>query len=262
MPSTEKGDLLTSIEDARPENVLVWGLAGAGFAISTGDELVYIDPYLSVPDPSRPFHRAVPVPFPPDRVRSATAVVSTHEHNDHCDPATLRAFAKNTVADFFGPSTSAKKAIASGYPQSRVRTVKPGDSLRISHAFGLNVFPSNDPYETGAVTYVFQTPRGSIFHSGDTSYFDGFREVGSRFSIDVALLNFGKQIPDFSKPYYMDAHSVAKASRDLRAKTTVPMHWNLWLEGKDDPSKVEAELKIVSPGTGFRVVDVGEFLEL
>jgi L-ascorbate 6-phosphate lactonase len=189
-------------------------------------------------------------------------VISTHEHNDHCDPATLHAFAECTDATFFGPASSARKAEQSGYPPSRVMTVASGETVEVSNSFKLKVFPSNDPYELQAVTYVIQTPRGNIFHSGDTNYFDGFRLVGESTAVDVALLNFGKQIPDPAKPYYMDAASVAKAARDLRAKTVVPMHWNLWLEGKDNPAKVEQELRKTSPASLYRKVDVGDLLEL
>jgi L-ascorbate 6-phosphate lactonase len=255
-------DLLNRIQNSSSDRVLIWGLAGAGFAIQSGGEVIFIDPYLSIPDPTRPFHRLAPVAFSPERIGFATAVISTHEHNDHCDPNTLRAFATYTEAPFIGPSSSCRKAEASGYPASRIVMVRPGDERSISESFNITAFPSNDPYEPNAVTFVIRTPRGNIFHGGDTSYFDGFARVGGEFQIDVALLSFGKQIPSPERPFYMDAVSVAKAARDLRAKVCVPMHWNLWVEGWDDPGKVKAELSRLSPNTAFRIIDVKQVLEL
>jgi L-ascorbate metabolism protein UlaG (beta-lactamase superfamily) len=261
MGTTGRG-VLESVESSRGETVTLWALGGAGFVLGYREERVYIDPYLSVPDPSRPFHRAVPVPFPPEQIRKATAVLSTHEHNDHCDPNTLRAIGANTSATFFGPETSARKAGAAGYPLERIRTLEAGQAVDVSPSFRATVYHSRDLYEEHAVMYLIGTPHGNIFHSGDTSYFGGFRKAGADAQIDVALLNFGKQIPDPERPYYMDAEAVAKAAADLKAKVVVPMHWNLWKEARDDPAKVKAALSVESPASEYRELGPGEFLEL
>ena len=58
---------------------------------------------------------------------------------------------------------------------------------------------------------MIKTPRGNILHSGDTSYFPGFSEIGQKYKVDVALLNYGKQIPSPEKPYYMNAQKLVMA---------------------------------------------------
>jgi len=242
--------------------VRIWGLSGSGFVIRSGDDVIYIDPWLVPPDPSRTTHRVYPPPFPPDAVRKALAVLSTHEHEDHCNSQTLLGLNKFTGAKFLGPNSSTKKAEAAGYHLSDIVTLGPGDSYDISPSFTVRAFEARDPYEGSALMYLIETPRGNIFHSGDTSYFDGFKKVGDGYEVDVALLNFGKQIPTAEKPYYMNADRVASAARDLRARIVVPMHWNLWVETREDPRPIEPILRSMSPDSKLLILEGGEKLEL
>src|SRR3984893_4272657 len=90
--SNVKSSLLEEIENSAPtEKVRIWGLGGAGFVVRSGDDILYIDPWLVPPDPSRTTHRAGGIPFPAENVRRAKGVLSTHEHEDHCNVATILA---------------------------------------------------------------------------------------------------------------------------------------------------------------------------
>jgi L-ascorbate 6-phosphate lactonase len=256
-------DLLSEIEGSpHGDAVRIWGLGGSGFVVRSGDEIVYIDPWLVPPGPERTTHRVYPPPFPPYAVRRALAVLSTHEHEDHCNTETLLGINRSTGARFAGPRSSAKKALAAGYPPSRVVILHPGDGYEVSPSLTVRAFQVRDPYEDSALMYLIETPRGNILHSGDTSYFEGFKEVGNVYRVDVALLNFGKQIPTSEKPYYMNADRLASAAMDLGARVVVPMHWNLWVETREDPSPIEAILRARSPGSKLVILEGGEKLEL
>jgi len=230
--------------------------------IRFGGEIVYIDPYLNVPDSSIPYHRGVPVLFPPEEIRKAKAIMSTHEHEDHCDERTVKALHRNTDALFVGPSSSAAKALEWGYESARILTVRPGDKHKLSRGIEIFAFDSSDAYAEAAVTYLVKTQNGNIFHSGDTSYFGGLRQIGREHRVDVALLNFGKQIPTPKKPYYMSAEGVAMAARDLRAATIIPIHWDLWLEARDEPKSIKTHLETISPNSHLLILNVGEKFEL
>src|SRR5271169_5949745 len=100
-------DLLREIEDSPALHSLrIWGLSGAGFVFRFEDEVVYIDPWLVTPEPKRTTHRVFPIPFPPEAIRKASAVISTHEHADHCDVATIAGILKSTGAVFLGPKSA------------------------------------------------------------------------------------------------------------------------------------------------------------
>ena len=255
--------LLEEIEDSHSRETLrIWGLSGAGFVIRYEEDVIYIDPWLVPPDSKRTTHRTFPIPFSPDKVKMAKAVISTHEHEDHCNVATITGIVNSSSAPFIGPISAVNKVVAGGLQKSNTITISVGEVLDISHSMRIRAFESRDPYEPSAVMILIETARGNVVHSGDTSYFSGFREIGEKFEIDVALLNFGKQIPTPEKPYYMSAEKVVMAARDLRAKILVPMHWNLWQETREDPNPIAGILKTESPETKLRIVDGGELLEI
>jgi L-ascorbate metabolism protein UlaG (beta-lactamase superfamily) len=66
-----------------------------------------------------------------------------------------------------------------------------------------------------------------LYHSGDTAYFDGFSEIGSRLgSIDAALLPIGAYDPAwFMSKQHMNPEEAARAFTDLGARNFVAMHW-------------------------------------
>lgn len=257
------GNLLEEIESSpSAETLRIWGLSGAGFALRYKDEVIYIDPWLVPPDPRRTTHRAYPIPFPPERVKKANALISTHEHEDHCNVSTIAGILNSAGAVFIGPKSAVIKVVSGGVPERNTLTVSPGSLLDVSSSLRIRAFEASDPYESLAVMVLIETPNGNVLHSGDTSYFSGFREIGEKYQIDVALLNFGKQIPTPDKPYYMNAEKVAMAAADLRAKIVVPMHWNLWIETKEDPSPIEPILKTKTPKSEFRIVEGGELLQI
>jgi len=255
-------DLLSEIEKPRPSGAAIWGLSGAGFAIRTPDAIIYLDPWLVPPDPFRTTHRCYPIPFSPESVRTASAILSTHEHEDHCNIATLIGLNKNSKAPLFGPVSSIKKALDGGFPPMCAKRIEAGDSIQISDGVKLAVFKGSDPYEESAVMFLIQTGDVGIFHSGDTAYFEGFRKIGDSHRVDVALLNFGKQIPSPEKPYYMNSEKFSFAARDLRARIVVPMHWNLWQETREDPRQIEPALNPIAPDSKLVVIEGGEKLEI
>src|ERR1017187_5701189 len=133
MAEEDSRDLLREIEDSPGvRNTRIWGLSGAGFVLRFGDEVVYVDPWLVTPEPKRMTHRVFPIPFPPEAIRKANAVISTHEHADHCDVATVAGILKSTGAIFFGPKSATDKVIQGGVPTSRTITISPRSNLEVS----------------------------------------------------------------------------------------------------------------------------------
>jgi L-ascorbate metabolism protein UlaG (beta-lactamase superfamily) len=76
-------------------------------------------------------------------------------------------------------------------------------------------------------SFLIKTKKGTtIFISGDTSYFRGFREIGNDFSIDLAIINLGGYshgIPRFMS--HLNPRQAVKAFRELQAKQMLIVHW-------------------------------------
>ena len=67
--------------------------------------------------------------------------------------------------------------------------------------------------------YVLRAGAHSLYHSGDTAYFSGFREIGLRLSPDIALLPIGAYHPDS----FRTVHTSPKTrSRPFRISVHAP----------------------------------------
>ncbi len=75
----------------------------------------------------------------------------------------------------------------------------------------------------------------SIFISGDTGYFTGFREIGTEFHIDLAVFNLGAYEPRwFMAPSHLNPAEAAQAFVDLKAQQLIVVHWGTFRLG-DEP---------------------------
>jgi L-ascorbate metabolism protein UlaG (beta-lactamase superfamily) len=86
--------------------------------------------------------------------------------------------------------------------------------------------------------FIIETGGRTIFHCGDTAYFDGFKEIGERFKIDVALLPIGAYDPPSGREVHMNPEEALQAFLDLKAQRMVPMHYGtfrLSYEPMDEP---------------------------
>jgi len=86
--------------------------------------------------------------------------------------------------------------------------------------------------------YVLRAGRHSIYHAGDTAYFDGFKEIGVRLRPEVALLPIGAYHPASFRNVHTSPEDALQAFVDLGARWMVPMHYGtfrLSYEPVDEP---------------------------
>ncbi len=79
--------------------------------------------------------------------------------------------------------------------------------------------------------YVLRTSRHSLYHAGDTAYFDGFHEIGERLRPDVALLPIGAYHPASYRNVHASPEDAMQAFVDLRSRWMVPMHYGTFRLG-------------------------------
>ena len=65
----------------------------------------------------------------------------------------------------------------------------------------------------------------SIYHSGDTAYFGGFREIGQRLNPDVALLPIGAYHPENFRAVHASPEDALRGFVDMGARHMIPMHF-------------------------------------
>ena len=114
--------------------------------------------------------------------------------------------------------------------------------------------------------YVISSPEHSIYHSGDTAYFDGFAEIGSRLSPQVALLPIGAYFPDTYRAVHTSPEEAVRAFVETGARWMIPMHYGTFPLGREPMEepvhRLRAEATRLGISSHVRVLDEGETLRL
>ena len=93
--------------------------------------------------------------------------------------------------------------------------------------------------------FVLRHQGRTIYHAGDSAYFDGFKEIGRHLQPEIALLPIGAYYPDTFRHVHMGPDEALKAFRDLGSRWFVPMHFGtfkLSFEPLDEPPRWLSEL--------------------
>lgn len=113
--------------------------------------------------------------------------------------------------------------------------------------------------------FVIQGPEHSVYHSGDSAYFDGFSEIGNRHSIDTALLPIGAYDCPSGREVHMNPEEAVQAFLDLRAGKMIPMHhatFPISNEHRTEPmirlrsaiTQHAIDDRVIAPGEGMPVI--------
>ncbi|WP_109487258.1 MBL fold metallo-hydrolase [Occallatibacter savannae] len=82
--------------------------------------------------------------------------------------------------------------------------------------------------------YVIASASGpTIYHSGDTAYFNGFTEIGRRLRPEIALLPIGAYFPDSYRSVHTSPEEAFRAFIDLKAEVMIPMHYGTFRLGRE-----------------------------
>jgi L-ascorbate metabolism protein UlaG (beta-lactamase superfamily) len=197
------------------------------------------------------------------------AVLVSHSHYDHLDVPTLADVKAPVVAGRRLGKLFQKHGLVATelgwWETARVRDVTI-TFVPAQHWSRRGLFDTNTTLWGG---FVIEGRAATVYHSGDTAYFDGFRTIGERFPrIDAALLPIGAYDPAwFMEPQHLNPEQAVQAFVDLGARTFLAMHWGTFKltdEPLDEPPRrVEAErLRRNLPPERVRVLAVGETVEV
>lgn len=80
-------------------------------------------------------------------------------------------------------------------------------------------------FHRGFGGYVVRSNEHSLYHAGDTAYFNGFREIGARLNPEIALLPIGAYHPPHFRNVHTSPEDALQGFLDLRSRLMVPMHY-------------------------------------
>ena len=205
---------------------------------------------------------------------AADLVLLTHAHMDHLNRPSLRRVArearrKTGVAPVVVVPTGVADLVSDlGFRE--VRTLGWWESTTIGELtvtltpaqhWGARMFTDTHRLFGG---YVLEGGGHRLYHSGDTAYFGGFREIGRRLRPEVALLPIGAYFPDSYRGVHTSPEEALRGFVDLGAEVMVPMHFGTFRLGREPmeepPVRLLAEARRLGVEGQVRVLVEGETL--
>jgi L-ascorbate metabolism protein UlaG (beta-lactamase superfamily) len=204
-------EVVRNLETRIKENAMndpLYRLGHDAILVQTGGKNIYFDPFRL-----------------PDGLPKADLVLVTHDHYDHLSPDDIKKIA--------GPGTSLVvpkpfAAKAAGLA-AEVKGIAAGETLT---AAGIEVraVPAYNPgkkfhpKEYGGVGYFVKAGGTTYYHAGDTDLIPEMKEFPLA---DVCFL-------PVSGTYVMTAKEAAEATKILKCKKAVPMHYGAIIGGETD----------------------------
>ena len=162
-------------------------------------------------------------------------VLVSHAHFDHLHRPSLRAIARHSrritgaapilvvpehVTDLVADLGFRKVIEMKWWEELQIR------NLTITHTparhWGARIIRD---MHRGFGGYVIKSSKHSVYHSGDTAYFEGFSEIGRRLQPELALLPIGAYDPPSFRNVHTSPEDAVQAFRDMNARWMVPMHY-------------------------------------
>jgi len=197
------------------------------------------------------------------------AVLVSHQHGDHLDPASLRRF--GTGVPLLAPPGAAEYLTKRGF--ENVTELEPGET----HDVGAVTVRATYADHPGArmrgssglaVGYVLEGSR-RVYFAGDTDVFPEMAELGP---VDCALIPIWGWGPTLGAGH-LNPESAAEAAALLQAKVAVPIHWGTYAPWHlsvrkrpaflDEPpgrflkalesDAPDVELRVLAPGESTRI---------
>ncbi len=203
-------------------------------------------------------------------------VLLTHAHMDHLDLASLRRVVRATrrlsgrAPDVVVPRGVEDLVESLGF--SQVHRLEWWEQINVQglkitmtpcRHWGARMFRD---VHRGYGGYVVEGDGQSVYHSGDTAYFEGFREIGRRLQPELALLPIGAYFPDSYRSVHTSPEEAVRAFVELGADQMVPMHYGTFRLGRepmDEPLKrLKAEANRLGIKEQIKILEEGETMHL
>jgi L-ascorbate metabolism protein UlaG (beta-lactamase superfamily) len=202
-------------------------------------------------------------------------VLISHDHYDHLDKYSIKLL-KDKVQHFVVPEGVDQHLLDWGVDAKKITSLRWWQSASFGeltvtatptqHFSGRGLCDGN---QTLWASYVIDAQEQRIFFSGDSGYFDGFKQIGERYGpFDLTMMETGAYDKDWSA-VHMTPEQTLQAHLDLKGKALMPVHnstfdlaFHSWYEPLERISHLSelAQVQLVTPKIG-EVFTVGQTQE-
>ncbi|MFH1256918.1 MAG: metal-dependent hydrolase [Candidatus Diapherotrites archaeon] len=218
------------------------------FKLSLGSANILIDPFITTDSMAKHgMEKLIDCRVAKEQLKNINLILLTHEHFDHFDKASVEELASKNNA-----CVIAHEGILNELNLSRGQLVpaKIGSTVN-SRSVSVEVFPAHHPSSFYPVGYLVKGKGCTVFHAGDTALMDEFEQLKP----DIALLPIGGGTT-------MDCVDAVKATKVMKPRVAIPMHYNTFDCIKADPQEFKARIEksnlktkavILKPGQKYRL---------
>ena len=274
-PAIKKDEALIAEMDACLSNddvFQLWWLGQSGFLLQWKKQRVLIDPYLSDSltkkylATNKPHTRMSELVVKPELLENILVVTSSHNHTDHLDGETLMPVIKNNPAIKFVIPEANRAFVAErvkcdlnfpvGLNDSKQVTI--GDFTFIGVPAKHNELERDEHGNSRFMGYVIKFGGHTIYHSGDTLWFDGMADLLKPFNVDLALLPVNGNDPLRGVAGNLDCCEAAQLGKEIGAHCVIPCHYDMFTFNTANPEdfakaceSIEQPYKILRGGEAF-----------
>jgi len=189
---------------------------------------VLIDPYFHQQTDDPAFKRVLHAPCKKEDIKKVDLLLLTQEGFDHFDKKAVEYFANRDNCLVVGHDSVLRELKGNDVMH---RSINMNQKLRLK-GFEVEAKEAHYPQAFYPLSYLIRNNGTSVFHAGDTSLLDTYNEIKA----DVALLPIGGNLT-------MDLIDAVKATKTIKPKYAVPMHYNTFDIIQADPTEFKARIE-------------------
>ncbi|MCR9145190.1 MAG: MBL fold metallo-hydrolase [bacterium] len=190
------------------------------------------------------------------------AIAVSHPHLDHMDFDSLRTLQElNPDAALYVPSGTRAFAEDEELRNLRILEWWESEAFAAAGANRIHYLPAhhwsrmgvNDMMQSHWLSFAFEIDGRLIYFAGDTGFSSHFQKIAARFpsGFDAALMPIGAFKPRwFMKHAHIDPQQAYEASRLLKVRKILPVHWGTFGLGDDRPREPASFLRKVLDDAG------------
>ena len=172
------------------------------------------------------------VPIAIEQLPRVDAVLISHDHYDHLNKSSVEQLNDKTPL-FIVALGVGQRLVDWGIPQAKIRELDWWQELPINDELTIASTPAQhfsgrsltDRNKTLWTSWVVEGPNHRVYISGDSGYFDGFKEIGRRYGpFDMTFIECGAYNERWRHIHMFPEESV-QAHLDLGGDVLHPIHW-------------------------------------